>query len=85
MILTQHAEPSNSPTMSAPNPGRQSPDPERQTGTQLHEPVGKPNDQGAAPSLDHAKDASEQQKDKLPSNPTGVLEKAAEEKTSKST
>lgn len=72
--------------MSAPNQGRQSPDPERQTGAQLHEPVAtQPNEQGGAPSLDHAKDTSEQQKANLPSNPTGPLEKAAEEKTSKAT
>ena len=72
--------------MSAPYQGRQSPEPERQTGGQLHEPpASNPNEQGAAPSLDHAKDASEQQKANLPSNPTGPLEKAAEEKTSKGT
>ncbi|KAF2236112.1 hypothetical protein EV356DRAFT_498962 [Viridothelium virens] len=71
--------------MSAPNQGRQSPDPERQTGGQLHDPQAKPNELGAAPSQDHAKDASEQQKANLPSNPTGPLEKAAEEKTSKGT
>lgn len=68
--------------MSAPQQGRQSPEPERQS----HEQAGKtaePNNQGAAPSLDHAKDASDEQKAGLSSNPTGPLDKAAELKTSK--
>ncbi|KAF2457845.1 hypothetical protein BDY21DRAFT_342946 [Lineolata rhizophorae] len=70
--------------MSAPNQGRQSPPPERQTGAQLNEPTStQPNEQGAAPSLDHAKEASEDQKSKLPSNPVHPLEKFAEEKSSK--
>ena len=71
--------------MSAPNQGRQSPDPESQTGGQLHEPVSQPGNQGAAPSLDHAKDASEEHKATLESNPVAPLDKAAAEKTSKGT
>ncbi|KAI9695247.1 MAG: hypothetical protein M1820_008766 [Bogoriella megaspora] len=71
--------------MSAPQQGRQSPDPERQTGAQINEPVGTdPNKQGGAPSLDHAKDESEKQKKhSLSSNPTSAIDKEAEEKTAK--
>jgi hypothetical protein len=67
--------------MSAPNAGRQSPDPERQTGAQQQDVPGSgktvPN---AAPSDQHAKDKSEQTKSGLQSNPTHPLEKAAKEK-----
>lgn len=67
--------------MSAPNPGRQSPEPERQS----HQQVGVPESGqvGAAPTETHAKDASEDQKAGLSSNPTGPLEAAAHEKVSK--
>jgi len=68
--------------MSAPNAGRQSPEPE----TQSHGQVGKtaePNDQGAAPSSDHAKDASVKQLAGLESNPKGPLDDEADKKTSK--
>ena len=72
--------------MSAPNQGRQSPDPESQSGAQGKDPMAnKPNEQGGAPSLDHAKDTSEDQKANLASNPKGPLEEAAKEKTSKAT
>ena len=70
--------------MSAPNAGRQSPDPERQSGAQQQDPVAsKPNEQGGAPSLDHAKEASDDQKAALSSNPTHPLAKHSEETTSK--
>ncbi|KAF2191311.1 hypothetical protein K469DRAFT_720300 [Zopfia rhizophila CBS 207.26] len=70
--------------MSAPNAGRQSPDPEGQSGAQLQDPIAsKPNDQGGAPSAEHAKQASDDQKANLSSNPVHPLEKYAEEKTSK--
>jgi len=62
--------------MSAPNQGRQSPDPERQSGAQA----------GAPASGDHGTKSSTDNKatlDKLQSNPTHVLEKEAEKKTSK--
>ena len=69
--------------MSAPNAGRQSPEPERQSGAQ----VGAPEDGkiDAAPSDTHAKDSSEDTKhsDDLPSNPEGPLEGAAHEKVTK--
>jgi hypothetical protein len=67
--------------MSAPNAGRQSPDPERQPGAQLQDVPGSgkavPN---AAPSDSHAKEKSEQDKGGLSSNPTHPLQKAADEK-----
>ena len=69
--------------MSAPNAGRQSPDPETQSGKQATEPLAAPNEQGAAPSAEHAKDSSAATLDKLSSNPEHPLAKAAEEKTSK--
>jgi len=70
--------------MSAPNQGRQSPDPERQQGRQQQEPPAlNPNDQGAAPSKDYAKEASNNQLGDLESNPEHPLKKHAEEKTSK--
>ena len=67
--------------------GRQSPPPEQQHPSQGTEPVAsKPNDQGAAPSLDHAKEASDKQKhDTLPSNPSNVMEDKAKEKVAKTT
>jgi hypothetical protein len=64
--------------MSAPNQGRQSPDPERQSGAQA----------GAQGSGNHDnKGTTDNQAflDKLPSNPTQILEKEAEKKTSKHT
>ncbi|KAF4550987.1 Hypothetical protein D9617_15g043410 [Elsinoe fawcettii] len=73
-------------TMSAPNQGRQSPEPETQSGSQLKHPHGaNPNEQGGAPSLEHGKEQSDKQKSNaLESNPKGPLEDAAAEKTSKS-
>ncbi|GAM88065.1 hypothetical protein ANO11243_060950 [Dothideomycetidae sp. 11243] len=74
----------NSKTMSAPNQGRQSPDPENQTGAQQQKPpASNPNEQGAAPSAEHGKERSDEQKDQLESNPKGPLEDAAKEKTAK--
>jgi len=67
--------------MSAPNQGRQSPEPERQAGSQVGQQA-QPN-QGAAPSETHAADASKEQLGKLSSNPKGPLEDAAKEKTNK--
>ncbi|KAF2791925.1 hypothetical protein K505DRAFT_326513 [Melanomma pulvis-pyrius CBS 109.77] len=69
--------------MSAPNPGRQSPDPENQSESQQGTTANEPNKQGGAPSLDHAKEASDEQKSKLSSNPIHPLAEAAAEKTSK--
>lgn len=67
--------------MSAPNPGRQSPDPERQTGAQQQAPpAGDVNKQGGDEGVSHK---HEDQTAGLSSNPTHPLEKFAEEKTSK--
>jgi hypothetical protein len=69
--------------MSAPNAGRQSPEPEKQTGAQQSDvPASNVNDQGAGPS-EGSKQASENHKEGLSSNPTHPLEKHAEETTSK--
>ena len=69
--------------MSTLNAGRQSPEPENQTASQLHEkPGGGKAD--AAPSATHAQDKSEDAKeDLLESNPKGPLEDAAKAKISK--
>lgn len=68
--------------MSAPNAGRQSPEPEKQTDAQTGAPGSGQID--AAPSKDHAGDASEEQKQNtLSSNPKGPMEDAAHEKVSK--
>jgi len=67
--------------MSAPNAGRQSPEPERQSGKQGQDPVADhPNDQGAG----QKQDAASQLKG-LESNPAAPMDKAAEEKTAKGT
>lgn len=71
--------------MSAPNAGRQSPDPENQSGKQQAEPTsGNPNQQGAEPS-EGSKGASDNQLNNLESNPAGPLDQAAKDKTSKTT
>ena len=68
--------------MSAPNAGRQSPEPEKQSNSQVGAPESGKID--AAPSETYAKDASEDHKQNaLESNPTGPLEDAAHEKVSK--
>ena len=66
--------------------GRQSPPPEQQHPHQGTAPVANPNDQGAAPSAQHAQEKSEQQKhEHLESNPAHVMDDKAKEKVSKST
>ena len=68
--------------MSAPNAGRQSPEPSTQGSHQVGAPEGGKID--AAPSETHAKDVSEDVKEGvLSSNPEGPLESAAHEKVSK--
>jgi hypothetical protein len=67
--------------MSAPNAGRQSPEPESQSGAQQQDvPASGKTKANAAPSDDHAKDKSDEDKSGLSSNPTHPLQKAAEEK-----
>ncbi|KAK8214381.1 hypothetical protein IWZ01DRAFT_499699 [Phyllosticta capitalensis] len=68
--------------MSAPNPGRQSPEPEQQTGAQQQAAQAAPNDLGGQPAQG-TKQANEDQKANLSSNPTHPLEKHSEETTSK--
>ncbi|KAL8922154.1 MAG: hypothetical protein Q9208_005349 [Pyrenodesmia sp. 3 TL-2023] len=68
--------------MSAPNAGRQSPEPEKQTDKQTGQP--QPGKAGAAPSDEHAQQESEDAKENvLSSNPKGPMEDAAHEKVSK--
>ena len=69
--------------MSAPNAGRQSPEPEAQTDAQQKTLASDVNEQGGAPTHGNAKEASDDQKAGLESNPTHPLQKFADEKTSK--
>ncbi|MCJ1305907.1 hypothetical protein MMC08_008724 [Hypocenomyce scalaris] len=67
--------------MSAPNAGRQSPEPERQSGKQTDAPASGKMDE---PPKEHAKEDSEDQKENvLSSNPEGPMEGAAHAKISK--
>jgi hypothetical protein len=68
--------------MSAPNAGRQSPEPEKQSDAQAGKTTGNANDQGAGPQKGSEK-ASDDTKGGLPSNPEHVLAKHAEDTTSK--
>ncbi|KAK3063724.1 hypothetical protein LTS18_013281 [Coniosporium uncinatum] len=69
--------------MSAPQEGRQSPDPENQPGAQQQDtPASNVNEQGQQPE-EGTKDANAEQLKALESNPTHILQKSAEEKTSK--
>ena len=67
--------------MSAPNPGRQSPEPETQSGSQINAPT----DSGKMDGSDKKDEGKEDQTSGLESNPTHPLEGAAKEKTSKTT
>ena len=73
--------------MSAPNAGRQSPEPENakeQTESTTAEAGDDQAKVGAAPTDTHSKDTSEENKESvLSSNPEGPLEHAAQEKISK--
>lgn len=69
--------------MSAPNAGRQSPEPENTSDKQTGTAAGNPNDQGGAPSDTHAQEESKKQLAGLESNPKGALEEQAEQKTMK--
>jgi len=72
--------------MSAPNAGRQSPDPERQGKDQIHEaPATDVNNQGQAPEGSHEAEGGKAQLEGLSSNPKGPLDDAANAKTSKTT
>ena len=69
--------------MSAPNAGRQSPDPERQSGAQQGTTAKNPNDQGMADSAQQTADQSKETLKNLESNPKHVLQDEAEKKTTK--
>jgi hypothetical protein len=68
--------------MSAPYPGRQSPDPERQSGAQLNDTPGTGKTSlGSHPSSDETKKASDEfQSHGLTSNPVHPLEKIEADK-----
>lgn len=68
--------------MSAPQQGRQSPDPERQSEAQAGQPASNVNQQGGGPEQGSEK-ASDEAKSGLSSNPEHPLAKHAEETTSK--
>jgi hypothetical protein len=71
--------PSNTTQMSAPQQGRQSPEPETQSDAQKGQQA-QPNQQGGETET---KQQSDDSKNNLPSNPTHILEKHSEETTSK--
>lgn len=63
--------------MSAPNQGRQSPDPKDQSGKQgANPPAANPNQQGGEPQDSNAADVSKDQLKGLESNPTNKLDEA---------
>lgn len=68
--------------MSAPRPGRQSPDPERQSGAQLNDTpgTGKTSMGSHPPAEDTKKAADEFQSHGLTSNPVHPLEKIEADK-----
>jgi hypothetical protein len=68
--------------MSAPNQGRQSPEPERQSDAQAGTQAGQPNGQDAGPGEKTA-DESKKTLENLGSNPGGPLDAEAEKKTAK--
>jgi hypothetical protein len=68
--------------MSAPNAGRQSPEPERQNEAQSGQTTDNVNKQGAGPQ-EGAEKASDNTKNALSSNPEHPLKEHAEETTSK--
>jgi hypothetical protein len=68
--------------MSAPNQGRQSPEPERQSESQAGTQAGNPNDQNAGPGQ-KAGEESKNTLENLSSNPKGPLDDEAAKKTTK--
>ncbi len=69
--------------MSAPNEGRQSPEPEQQSDKQVNMPASNPNKQGQAPHEDHPADASADKLKNLEINPKHILDDKAEGKSGK--
>ncbi|SMY22016.1 unnamed protein product [Zymoseptoria tritici ST99CH_1A5] len=70
-------------TMSAPNQGRQSPEPERQSDSQTGTQASQPNDQNAGPGGAKPAEQSKETLEKLGSNPGGPLDEEAKKKTAK--
>lgn len=71
--------------MSAPNQGRQSPEPERQSGAQAGSTSTNANDQGVAGHAGETKDQSENTLKNLGSNPKGPMDDKAAAAASKGT
>ena len=71
--------------MSAPNQGRQSPEPERQSGAQTGSTASNPNEQGVAGNSSETKDSSESSLKNLSSNPKGPMDDKAAAAASKGT
>ncbi|EGP89651.1 uncharacterized protein MYCGRDRAFT_79738 [Zymoseptoria tritici IPO323] len=69
--------------MSAPNQGRQSPEPERQSDSQTGTQASQPNDQNAGPGGAKPAEQSKETLEKLGSNPGGPLDEEAKKKTAK--
>lgn len=63
--------------MSAPNQGRQSPEPERQSAAQAGATSTNANDQGVAGSAEDTKNSSENTLKNLGSNPKGPMDDKA--------
>lgn len=78
-----HSTPNTNAKMSAPNAGRQSPEPETQSEAQVGATTEDVKDQGQAPSGTHEAEGGADQLKGLESNPKGPLEDAAAEKTEK--
>lgn len=81
--LTQlRYHPRQARTMSAPQQGRQSPEPEQQSGKQVNSPpASNPNNQGQANYDAEPAEKSKDQLKNLDSNPKHILEEQAKEKT----
>lgn len=69
--------------MSAPNAGRQSPEPAKQTSAQQAAPASDPNRQGQADYDKQPAEQSKQELKNLESNPKHVLADEAEKKSEK--
>lgn len=71
--------------MSAPNQGRQSPEPEKQSNAQAGSTSTNANDQGVAGSAEQTKDQSEDALKNLSSNPKGPMDDKAHAARAKGT
>jgi hypothetical protein len=69
--------------MSAPNQGRQSPEPERQNEAQAGSTSTNANDQGVADSAEQTKESSDSTLKNLGSNPKGPMDDKAHDARAK--